>query len=642
MAVEPTPVRSLGTKGADGCVLLRDVSLAYRDGGEEEVLRLITETMDLSSASDELIRRADGWAQTYHLHPARANIVRCLELPESARVLEIGAGCGAITRYLGETCMLVDALEPVPVRAAATRARTRDLDNVEVFVGDLADVPVDAAYDVIVVIGVLEYVGEGNADCAPYREFLRGIRDRLVDGGTLVLAIENQLGVKYLAGSPEDHSGRVFDSLEGYPVGSPARTFSRRQLRELFLAAGLNPSFRIAFPDYKITRTVLGEFPAAVRSLLYRIPGFPSPDWSAPRPPLVDERSLWRSLVEAGLEFETGNSFLVLGAKGTPTSELWPADIAARFYSIGRRARLSAETVVRIDGDSVRFVREPLTDDKPLPDDRFAVVGSDHPYEAGQDLLSYVATNPDVDLPALLAGWQAKIHEGHVGDDAETLDIVPHNLILRADGALRVIDVELVGRVPNAQIVRRGLFWMAYHVARASPAGRWGDARTVRDVAVQLGEAAGLDAHGDWLEMALREELAVQLEVQNGPPLGLTDQEWAQQFEIDLRARLDERLADLPLGDRLPDRMRALGEHAEAQRRVTDDALQLHRAAIADLQGALAALREDFAEAEARYDELANSRAVRLANRCRRGLERSLPTGTRRRDLFRRATGGSS
>jgi len=129
-----------------------------------------------------------------------------------------------------------------------------------------------------------------------------------------------------------------------------------------------------------------------------------------------------------------------------------------------------------------------------------------------------------------------------VGDDAETLDIVPHNLILRADGALRVIDVELVGRVPNAQIVRRGLFWMAYHVVRASPAGRWGDARTVRDVAVQLGEAAGLDAHGDWLEMALREELAVQLEVQNGPPLGLTDQEWAQQFEIDLRARLDERL----------------------------------------------------------------------------------------------------
>jgi hypothetical protein len=75
---------------------------------------------------------------------------------------------------------------------------------------------------------------------------------------------------------------------------------------------------------------------------------------------------------------------------------------------------------------------------------------------------------------------------------------------------------------------------------------------------------------------------------------------------------------------------------------VTDDALHQHRAAIADLQGAIAAVREDFAEAEARYDELANSRAVRLANRCRRGLERSLPTGTRRRDLFRRATGGSS
>ena len=60
----------------------------------------------------------------------------------------------------------------------------------------------------------------------------------------------------------------------------------------------------------------------------------------------------------------------------------------------------------------MRFVREPLTEDKPQPEDRFAVVASDHPYEPGQDLLEYVAKNPDVDLPAVLAEWQAKIGEG--------------------------------------------------------------------------------------------------------------------------------------------------------------------------------------------------------------------------------------
>jgi Methyltransferase domain len=632
MPVEPTPLRALGTREADGRVLLRDVGLAYRDGGEEKVLRLITDATDLSSTSDELIRHADDWAQTYHLHPARANIVRSLELPKSARVLEIGAGCGAITRYLGESCASVDALEPVPVRAAAARARTRDLDNVEVFVGELADVPAEAVYDVIVVIGVLEYVGAGTADRTPYLNFLRGIRERLLDGGTLVLAIENQLGAKYLAGSPEDHSGRVFDSLEGYPVGSPARTFSRRQLRQLLVDAGLDPSFLVAFPDYKMTRAVLGEFPDQARSLLYRIPQFPSPDWSDPRPPLADEYSLWRTLVEAGLEFETGNSFLVLGKNGASTSELWPGDIAARFYSTGRRARLSAQTIVRAEGAGVRFVREPLTDDKPLPDDRFAVVGSDHPYEPGQDLLEYVARNPDADLVALLAEWQAKIDEGHTGD-AGTLDIVPHNLIRDVDGTLRVIDVELVGSVARGQIVRRGLYWMAHHVVRASPAGRWGEARTVRDVAVQLGAAAGLDRRGNWLEQALREELAVQLEVQNGPQLGMTDGQWAQKFEADLRGILDQRLADLPLGDRLPDRMRALGEQIEADRRAASEVAQRLTATIGDVRAELAA-------AEARYRELANSRVVRVANRYRRGLERSLPAGTRRRELFRRVTGG--
>jgi SAM-dependent methyltransferase len=632
MAVEPTPLRSLGTRGDDGCVLLRDVNLDYLDGGEDAVLKIISEASDLRSTSDELMRQADSWAQTYHLHSARANVMRSLEVPRTARVLEIGAGCGAITRYLGETCASVDALEPVPVRAAAARARTRDLDNVEVFVGDLADVPADAAYDVIVVIGVLEYVGAGSDDRAPYLDFLRGIRDRLVDGGTLVLAIENQLGAKYLAGSPEDHSSRVFDSLEGYPAGSPARTFSQRQLREMFDAAGLDPTFRVAFPDYKITRAVFGEFPDKVRSLLHRIPQFPSPDWAAPRPQLADEQSLWRSLVAAGLEFETGNSFLVLAEKGTPKHQLWPTDVAARFYSMGRRARLSAETVVRIQGDGVRFVREPLTEDKPQPEDRFAIVGSDHPYEPGQDLLEYVAKNRDVDLPAVLAEWQAKISEGRTGDDAGTLDIVPHNLIRRSDGTLRVIDVELVGSVAHDQIVRRGLFWMAHHIARASAGDRWAKAQTVRDIAIQLGVAAGLDARGDWLEEALVEELGVQLEVQNGPQLGMTEQQWAQKFEADLRRGLDQRLADLPLGDRLPDRYRALGEQLAADRRAADEAAQR-------LQDAIAGVRKDLETAQARYQELLSSRAVQLADKYRHGLERALPTGTARRELFRRVTG---
>ena len=282
----------------------------------------------------------------------------------------------------------------------------------------------------------------------------------------------------------------------------------------------------------------------------------------------------------------------------------------------------------------MRFVREPAHRGQAAA--RGSPSSSPRPTtrdEAGEDLLEYVAKNPGVDLATVLAEWQAKIAEGGTGDDVGTLDIVPHNLILGADGTLRIIDVELVGSVAHGQIVRRGLFWMAHHVARASAGDRWGKAQTVRDVAVQLGVAAGLDERGDWLELALIEELGVQVEVQNGPQLGLTDEQWANRFEAEMRRGLDRRLADLPLGDRLPDRYRALEEQAAAARVAADATAQR-------LQDAIAGVRAELSAAEARYQELLNSRAVKLANKYRRGLEVALPAGTARREMFRWATGG--
>src|SRR3954447_20522679 len=115
--MQTTPVRELGTVSATGLRLLREDGSTYRDGAEEAVLGIAGAARDRSAASDEMVRAAVGWAQRYHFDPARANIVRCLDLSPSARVLEIGAGCGPITRYLGETCALVDALEPVQARA---------------------------------------------------------------------------------------------------------------------------------------------------------------------------------------------------------------------------------------------------------------------------------------------------------------------------------------------------------------------------------------------------------------------------------------------------------------------------------------------------------------------------------------------
>ncbi len=177
-----------------------------------------------------------------------------LRAPADSNVLEVGAGCGPITRYLGETGAQIDALEPVLPRARVARERTRDLGNVEVFCGNFEDVPPDPVYDLVIVVGVLEYVGGGEAEPEPYLGFLRECRTRLRPGGCLVLAIENKLGVKYLTGTGEDHSGRIFHSVEDYPRLGPARTFSSTALLDMMTACDFSPRLFGVFPDYKTGR----------------------------------------------------------------------------------------------------------------------------------------------------------------------------------------------------------------------------------------------------------------------------------------------------------------------------------------------------------------------------------------------------
>jgi SAM-dependent methyltransferase len=281
------------------------------DGGEARTLEVIRGATDISSFSDELEREAGTWAERYHLSKSRANCLRPFALNREMRVLDVGGGCGAITRYLGEMCGDVDMLEPMIARAAVARVRTRDLGNVEVFVGELDAVPPKPAYDLITVIGVLEYVGAGSRSDEPYIDFLSSLSRLLLPGGRILVAIENRLGVKYLAGAPEDHSGRPFDGLEGYRAGGPARTFSRMELEMLFRAAGLSGDLYHAFPDYKLTRAVFSDRifePGPQQGLAWRVPRFPSPDWNSPREPWVDEEFLWRSLVQAGVGRHFGNS----------------------------------------------------------------------------------------------------------------------------------------------------------------------------------------------------------------------------------------------------------------------------------------------------------------------------------------------
>lgn len=183
-------------------------SIAYSDGDEveERLARIIGQATDLSVLSTQLSQNSTDWPSLYHLSSSRANILRPFEtILSGADVLEIGAGCGAITRYLGEQCSNVIALEGALRRAAIARSRTRDLGNVEVVGDRFNEFSCEHKFDVVTLIGVLEYANMFTPSDQAARAMLERVRTFLKPGGKVIIAIENQLGLKYFAGAPEDH-----------------------------------------------------------------------------------------------------------------------------------------------------------------------------------------------------------------------------------------------------------------------------------------------------------------------------------------------------------------------------------------------------------------------------------------------------
>jgi GT2 family glycosyltransferase/2-polyprenyl-3-methyl-5-hydroxy-6-metoxy-1,4-benzoquinol methylase len=674
----PTALRSRGERTDEGWILLRRGAVEYSDGIEDSVLAALLEETDLRSTNSELIRRAAGRAEAFQLDPARANIVRGLSIPSDAKVLEIGAGMGAVTRYLGERAAVVDALEPVAARARVARARTRDLPGVEVFVGDHDDLPAEPCYDLVVVVGVLEYVGSGQSSSDAYAGFLRRLAACLVDGGTLAVAIENRIGVKYLVGAPEDHTDTVFDSIEGYPAGTHARTFSRRELETLFVAAGLEPTVRIAFPDYKLTRVVMDAEGLATDApaLLRHLPSFPSADLRSARPRLADERAVWETFVEAGLSTEVGNSFLVLAGKGG-AQRVWPSDLLAVYYSRGRREAYSFQKRVLRDADGqVSIGRERLGGVEPTAE--IIVRDGTELFVEGPTIQAMIEVDPQK-APDLLRRWRDAL--AAVVADAVTapLDFVPNNVVVGDDGSLAPIDQEWAGRGWSFdRVLRRGVLWLAAHTARRTPPTRWPEVSDTRALARMFGASVGLDAAGTWVDVAISEEADFLAEI--GIPVGAEGREDAvRRIAADLTTMVDEPLADLPLGERLPElftRVRGYLAEAEGDRslaRESESALR-GRLADADARWARAAAAERdagrriaeaqrlsarataerevaelarndadaesqraraaAASASAELSQIHRSRAWRLVLRFYRVVDRLAPDGTRRRRVY--------
>lgn len=134
--------------------------IPYSDGDivENKIADIIKNATDISIMSDELRTHCIDWPSHYYLNKDRVNLLRPFTTQlKNSDVLEIGAGCGAITRFLGECNANVFALEGSKRRASIAKSRCRNLPNVEVVSENFTEFKLDFQFDVVTLIGVLEY-----------------------------------------------------------------------------------------------------------------------------------------------------------------------------------------------------------------------------------------------------------------------------------------------------------------------------------------------------------------------------------------------------------------------------------------------------------------------------------------------------
>lgn len=246
----------------------------YSDGEiEDEIINYLKNSQDDPTIIESIYEKDTRWPIVYHLSHIRKNIINWYPFKEGARILEIGAGMGAITGTLCDHASQVTAIELSKRRAEAIAIRNSDRENLEIVVGNLNDIELPDKYDYITLIGVLEYAESFTHEEQPYNKFLEKVSKFLAPDGKVLIAIENRMGLKYWCGAKEDHTNVQYDGIAGYPLSKGVRTFGRNELEALLASAGFeNNQFYYPLPDYKLPQVIFSDdyLPTIKNSKRYR------------------------------------------------------------------------------------------------------------------------------------------------------------------------------------------------------------------------------------------------------------------------------------------------------------------------------------------------------------------------------------
>ena len=179
---------------------------------------------------------------------------------------------------------------------------------------------------------------------------LKIIASHLKPEGKIIIGIENKLGMKYWAGCTEDHTGLYFEGLEGYPRSQGVRTFTRRELEEIFQKAGLgNGEFYYPYPDYKFPMAIFSDRWLPAEGDLKEI----NYNYDRERVRLFNETNVYNTILREGLFPVYTNSYLAILRKKDVEED---TECIYVKYSNERSENFSIRTEIHEDPEGKRKV----------------------------------------------------------------------------------------------------------------------------------------------------------------------------------------------------------------------------------------------------------------------------------------------
>lgn len=274
----------------------------------------------LIDTNDHVVKRAAEMI----LNLNRANWHWLVDLPQTSRVLDLGAGCGTNAHGLGMYYRDVVAVEPVAERVEFMlhRFRQEKLTNVNVIRTSLWQLPFAAgSFDLIAMNGVLEWVAEGRNEDPSLSQHtaLRNVHRLLRPSGYLYLGIENRRCLGSFRGYPDPHCGlpwvtglprhlaHWYAKRHGFPNGYRNYLYSSRGYRQLLRRAGFTEiEIYLALPSYNHPRFLI---PLQKNIFSYYKRGFDSTRGGRLR------GAFQRLLLGLGLLMHTEYSFAIVARK---------------------------------------------------------------------------------------------------------------------------------------------------------------------------------------------------------------------------------------------------------------------------------------------------------------------------------------